>query len=400
MALGCNEHYLSLASVLVAFMKQTLVLAVLLCLGTTPCLADTGYIKRVTDTLSSAAFSGRGYVNNGMQLAADFIGSQMMAIGLRVQRQPFSYPVNRFPKKMALTIGGKKLVPGVDFLVDPNSRSCHAAGKLEVLDSIHYINKAQRVLVRLVHDKLTWSVAATQGDLTLFQVKASSITNVNAFSARVDAEAVPNFTAYNVMGFLPGSAHSDSLLVFTAHYDHLGMMGQNTMFAGANDNASGVALMLSMARHYAAHPAKYNILFIAFAGEEAGLIGSKYFVDHPLVPLQNIRFLINLDLMGNGDEGITVVNATEYTAAFAQLQQINQQHQWLAAVNGRGKAQNSDHYWFSEHGVPAFFIYTLGKRKSYHDVYDVSETLLWPEGDDLQSLLLAFADRLMQGCCW
>ncbi|TAD85990.1 MAG: M28 family peptidase [Bacteroidetes bacterium] len=354
----------------------------------------------MTDTLSTPVFSGRGYVGNGMGLAAQFIAQQMQTLGMDVQMQPFTYPVNRFANGMELSINGRLLTPGVHYLVNPGSQSCRASGALTGIDSLLYVNKKQAVAIRMMPSKLTWSVATAQNNFTEFWVKDTTIGKPERFDALVDAEYVPDFSAQNVQGFLRGTAQTDSLLVFTAHYDHLGMMGANTMFAGANDNASGVALMLSLAKHYAANPPRFNMLFLAFGGEEAGLIGSKYYVEHPLVSLKKIRFLINLDLVGNGEEGITVVNATEHKAAFLHLQKLNQQHGWFTAVNGRGKAANSDHYWFSQSGVPAFFIYTLGARKSYHDVDDVAATLRWPEAHDLQQMLLAFANSLMLDCCW
>src|SRR6185295_17501176 len=100
-----------------------------------------------------------------------------------------------------------------------------------------------------------------------------------------------------------------------------------------------------------------SIVFIAFAGEEAGLIGSKYYTDHPLFPLARIKFLINLDLLGTGDDGMMVVNATEYPNQFHLLDSINSVHQFLPKLGQRGKAKNSDHYYFTEHAVPSFFFY-------------------------------------------
>ena len=153
--------------------------------------------------------------------------------------------------------------------------------------------------------------------------------------------------------------------------------------------------MLDIAAHFAAHPAPYTIQFMAFAGEEAGLIGSKYYVDHPLNDLKKIRFLVNLDLMGNGDEGVTVVNATEFATEFSLLKKLNESQQLLVAVNSRGKAANSDHYWFTEKNVPSFFIYTLGKRKAYHDIDDIAATVPWFEANDLGKLLVSFANALI-----
>jgi hypothetical protein len=99
--------------------------------------------------------------------------------------------------------------------------------------------------------------------------------------------------------------------------------------------------------------------------------------------------------VGNGDEGITVVNATEFPAEYRLLQQINEQEPLLVAINSRGKAQNSDHFYFTEKGVPSFFWYTLGKRKAYHDVDDVSSTLPFYEANDLQRLIIRFSEKLI-----
>ena len=136
------------------------------------------------------------------------------------------------------------------------------------------------------------------------------------------------------------------------------------------------------------------MVFIAFAGEEAGLAGSKYFIEHPLVDLKKIRFLINLDLVGTGDEGMMVVNATEHKREFEQLKKINEEHRYLATLGERGKSKNSDHYYFSENGVPAFFFYTLGGIQAYHDIYDKPETLPLTKYKEVFRLIRDFADSL------
>jgi Zn-dependent M28 family amino/carboxypeptidase len=150
------------------------------------------------------------------------------------------------------------------------------------------------------------------------------------------------------------------------------MMGRRTYFPGANDNASGVALLLELATHYARpenRPA-CSVVFLLFGAEEAGLVGSTYFVQHPLVPLANIKFLLNLDLLGTGEEGATVVNGRVHEAAFARLTALNEAHHYLPRLTARGRAANSDHFPFSEVGVPAFFMYTRGGSLAYHDVND------------------------------
>ena len=125
------------------------------------------------------------------------------------------------------------------------------------------------------------------------------------------------------------------------------------------------------------------------------MLGSKYFTEHPLVPLKNIRFLTNTDLAGTGVDGITVVNATEFPKEFAMMNEVNDKEHLLEKINARGKAANSDHYFFTEKGVPAFFFYTLGGIAAYHDVFDKAETLPLNEQDDLAKLIIGFNKKLM-----
>jgi Zn-dependent M28 family amino/carboxypeptidase len=143
------------------------------------------------------------------------------------------------------------------------------------------------------------------------------------------------------------------------------------------------------------NPQPFTIGFICFAGEEAGLIGSKYFTENPLLPLKSIRFLTNTDLAGTGEEGITIVNATEFPKEFAYMNEVNDQNKLLVKINARGKAANSDHYFFTEKGVPAFFFYTMGGITAYHDVFDKAATLPLNEHEDLFKLVVKFNDKLM-----
>lgn len=362
---------------------------------------DLGFARKMVDTLSSPAFWGRGYTKNGMQKAAGFLEASFKDFGLNPMNgkdflQKFSYPVNRFPNKMSLTINGEELKPGEDFIVSPNSRSLNARGNLVQADSTHFVDAENHFIVEL-QDKLTWSVATKQAGYTMVVVNRKRVPMVNTYRIRIDAELEPDFKTANICGMVPGAEVPDSFLFITAHYDHLGGMGKHTFFPGANDNASGVALLLNLARYYASHPQRYSIGFICFAGEEAGLLGSQYFVQHPLVPLSSIRFLINTDLAGTGEDGITVVNATGYPKEFGWMQEINATSHLLKAVNPRGKAANSDHYFFTEAGVPSFFFYTLGGISAYHDVFDKPATLPLTEQEDLFKLIIQFNSRLMAG---
>ena len=196
----------------------------------------------------------------------------------------------------------------------------------------------------------------------------------------------------NVLAYVEGSDHPERFIVFTAHYDHLGKMGSETVFRGANDNASGVSMLLNLAQHYSIpeHQPAYSIAFIAFAAEEPGLTGSYNYVNDPVFPLDDIEFLINLDILGTGGEGITVVNGSVHSDQFKQLTDINDREEYLVEVKKRGKAAISDHHPFTEVGVPCFYIYTMGGIKAYHDVNDLPETLPLTEFADVFRLLTDF----------
>ena len=84
------------------------------------------------------------------------------------------------------------------------------------------------------------------------------------------------------------------------------------------------------------------MVFIAFGAEEAGILGSKYFVEHPSFPLSQLTFVVNIDIMGTGDEGVMVVNGAIHMDRFEQMQRINTENNYLFAVKKRGKAANSD----------------------------------------------------------
>jgi Zn-dependent M28 family amino/carboxypeptidase len=249
-------------------------------------------------------------------------------------------------------------------------------------------------VLEITTNKLMWSVSQTVLPYPAFIAIADKFVSQPS-SANIHLESVfyPAYKSSNVLAYLPAAekAKNKPYIVLTAHYDHLGMMGQNTYFPGANDNASGVGMLLYLAQQLAKdRNPNFNYVFIAFSGEEAGLVGSAYFVAHPIIPLKDIRFLLNTDIMGSGEEGITVVNATLFKSEFNQLVALNQKGNFLAQVKSRGPAANSDHYFFTEKGVPAFFVYTMGPNKNYHDIHDKYEALSFAEFEDLATLFYKF----------
>ncbi|MNU27523.1 Aminopeptidase YwaD precursor [compost metagenome] len=354
------------------------------------------YSRAVVDTLCSPYFYGRGYVKNGMERAAQYIAAVFKENGLKPLSgqsyfQAFSYPVNTFPGMVKVSIDGQELVAGRDYLVGPESRANKGSFTLGQRDSNIYVAQAKVPVVIEQVKKLIWSPAPEVAEYTLIQLlDTAGNKHPQTVQLNIEQAFIPEFKTANVCAMIKGTQYPDSFLVVTAHYDHLGGMGSQVYFPGANDNASGVALLLNLAQYYARNPQKYTMVFIAFAGEEIGLKGSKYFTEHPLMPLSRIKFLINTDLAGTGVEGITVVNATEFPKAFTQLQEINTKQKLFTAVHSRGKAANSDHYFFTEKGVPAFFIYTQGGIAAYHDIYDQAHTLPLDHQEQLFELIVQF----------
>ena len=393
--------------------------------------------KKIIEELCSPSYSGRGYVAQGTEKAAALIAREFQNIGLKpLQKksyfQSFSFPVQTFPGTCLLIIGKDTLQPGKDFIVDPASagiqtqqpyqlvycntkslyRSVNAfkpcpADRMLVVKTSGFGGDTNKVMqsrlnelkqfaavLEITDNKLTWSVSQTALPYPAFTAKEALFKDQpKTATIHLESTFIKNYKSSNVLGYLPAAenAKTKPYIVLTAHYDHLGRMGKETYFPGANDNASGVGMLLYLAEQLKKQRnPNFNYAFIAFSGEEAGLLGSAYFVGHPLIPLNNIRFLLNTDIMGSGEEGITVVNATLFKQEFEKLVQLNQQGTFLTQVKSRGPAANSDHYFFTEKGVPAFFIYTMGPNKNYHDVFDHYEALSFAAFEPLAKLLYEF----------
>ncbi len=385
---------------------------------------DTAFIrnwlKQQIDSISDPGMYGRGYVNKGRDKAADYLSRQFKALNLkypgkkRSYFQQYSFPVNTFPGKMNFAFDGKPLAAGEDFWIDAGSngifdtsmqvevkdlasiatteewdvfaKSFQPKGRAYILLNADSLCKKLGIRKRYLtyilpkgcfilgqKGKFNWTVECDHAEATVLYVRDELLKNVpSKASANIASKWFSSAKSKNLIGVLPG-AIADSYLVVSAHFDHLGMMGINTVFPGASDNASGTAMLLYLAKYFSTHPHKYSIIFIAFSGEEAGLLGSEYYIRHPKLPLNRIKFLTNIDIMGDATEGITVVNATEYPKQFDFLKEINSRNHYLPKIVSRGKASNSDHYYFSELGIPSIFIYTNGGKGYYHDIFDKKE---------------------------
>lgn len=405
---------------------------------------DLDYAKTVVTTLTSPEYKGRGYVDTGDRKAAEYIHDEFKNIGLQSFKkyyyQTFTTPVNTFPGMMKLVLGDQELEAGADYLISAGSPGIkgtfetvwleideifdsdqlgaklrNSPGKFLVIpaydrkdfdkDQLKHLGDVVNFLkyhpdnptagvVELTDGKLTWGASTVAYTKPSFTVNTEKVPGkFSTITVDVENEFVSKYKSQNVLGYIDGQ-NNDSLMVFIAHYDHLGMMGDQALFPGANDNASGVAMLLNLAKYYKDNTPKYRMVFIAFGGEELGLVGARHFVENPLFDLEKIKFLLNFDISGTGDDGIQVVNGSVYREQFDLLKQINEEEDLLKQVKIRGEACNSDHCMFHMKKVPCFFIYTLGGIQAYHDIYDKSETLPLTEFNDYFKLITKFVESL------
>jgi len=194
----------------------------------------------------------------------------------------------------------------------------------------------------------------------------------------------------NVLAFLPGTNKKKEILVVSAHYDHIGKKG-NEIFNGANDNASGTAAIIEIARKFQeaktnGYHTKRSILFAAFTGEEKGLYGSKYFIDKSLVPIPQIIGNLNLDMLGRCDQ---FHDTTDYIYLLGtnhlkpKLKVISDSiNQFSTKLNLDYKYDTPDNFLykasdqasFVKKGIPAIFYFN-GLHKDYHKTSDTAEKI-------------------------
>ena len=194
--------------------------------------------------------------------------------------------------------------------------------------------------------------------------------------ATVDIQRVVK-TTHNVAAYLPGQ--TDEYVIIGGHYDHLGLGEQysmapdmaGTIHPGADDNASGAAGVLELARWFSKQPKqKRGILFLNFAGEELGLLGSAWYVEHPELPLAKAVAMVNLDMIGRVRGGKIYIGGVETgTGLRAMLDGITPKYQLNLDYSDSSGYGSSDHTSFTTKQVPVLFFFS-GLHSDYHKPSD------------------------------
>ncbi len=358
---------------------------------------DLDHYKSIVKELSSAKYQGRGYARDGANKAGKYLQKEFVKAGAdEVSLQPFTLDINTFPKKMKMSVDGKKLVAGEDFTVREFTPGVKGSFPLYYVDTLNYNadkifsdlalpeNKGAMVVCdfwftykhskdfRRLESKdgapnagvvYTWETplkfykayGEKVVDKPIIWVGPSFPKDAKSVKVDIDNLFLDDYECFNVIAKVEGARH-DSCYVFTAHYDHLGNLGRKVFYAGANDNASGTAAIVTLAKHYAANKPPYDMYFIAFSGEDANLRGSQYYVDHPVIPLSQIKYLFNIDMIGDNNPVQYCELSDEGMRAFALLERINEREHYFKALNRGNLAANSDHYPFAVRHVPCIFL--------------------------------------------
>ncbi len=210
-------------------------------------------------------------------------------------------------------------------------------------------------------------------------------------------------TVHNVAGYLPGS--SDEYVIIGAHYDHLGLGEQfsmapslaGTVHPGADDNASGTAGVIELARWYSKQPKqKRGILFLTFAGEELGLLGSAYFVSHPAFPLDHAVAMINMDMIGRVRDSKVYIGGTgSGTTLKAMLEEVVPKYHMNIDLSDTTGYGSSDHTSFTTKQVPVLFFFS-GLHADYHKPSDTWDKIDAPDAAKLLGMIADVTDHLRE----
>ena len=358
---------------------------------------DLPHFKRIVRELSSARYQGRGYARDGVRKAGKYIAREFGKAGVdEVTLQPFTLDINTFCGKMDMWADGRKLRAGVDFSMREYSPGVHGEFPVYHVDTLDFdADKLFEDLARPenanclvacefwftyrhreVFSRLqkagecpnagllyTWpapikfykAYGEKVVDKPIVWVTPEAIGGVRRVRLDVDNAFLEGYGTENVIARVNGRRH-DSCYVFTAHYDHLGNLGRKVYYPGANDNASGTATVITLAEHYALHRPEFDMYFIAFSGEDANLRGSTWFAEHPVVPLEQIRFLFNIDMIGDDNPEIYCELSDAGLARFREFEAVSEAEGLFSAIRRGELAANSDHYPFAVRGVPCIFL--------------------------------------------
>jgi len=397
---------------------------------------DMTHYKRIVKELSSAKYQGRGYAKGGANKAGKFLKKEYEKAGAdEVICQPFTLDIQTFAGKMEMWADGKKLQPGVDFSMREYSPGVYGEFPVYHVDTLNF--DADQMFADLAKPEYANCLVACEFwftyrhreafsrlqkkdecpnagliytwespikffkayghrvvDKPIIWVTPEAIKGVSRVRLNVDAKFLKDYECFNVIAKVEGARH-DSCYVFTAHYDHLGNLGKKVFYAGANDNASGTAAIVTLAAYYAKNRPPFDMYFLSFSGEDANLRGSTYFVEHPTFPLSQIKYLFNIDMIGDNSPVQYCEVSDEGMPAFPRFEKINGEKGYFQSLNRGDLAANSDHYVFAVRHVPCIFLENEkgDAFQYYHTIFDNWEHVVTASYEPVFRLVRDFVEE-------
>lgn len=240
--------------------------------------------------------------------------------------------------------------------------------------------------------------------------KIPSSLPYTTISIDVKKENATTFETENIVGFVEGTTQKEELIIISAHYDHLGREnGQTAYFAGADDNASGVAALMELAKVFAlakteGFAPKRSILFLATTAEEVGMLGSSYYTDiAPLFPISNVVTNLNIDMIGReyvpkkkypasnyvsivGSDWVSPVLHQTHEQANQMFVQLNLDYTYNSKSHPEEFFYRSDQYNFAKYDIPVIF-YTSPDHKDYHKTSDTADKINYERVEKITKLI-------------
>lgn len=418
-------------------MKKVL-LFLLLALAVAPAGAQNlDHYKRVVKELSSSKYQGRGYARGGANKAGAYLEKEYRKAGVDAfTRQHFTLDINTFPGKMKLSVDGRKMVAGTDFTVREYCPAARGTYNLYFIDTLNYdsakifadLEKPEYKDAYVVCDfwftykhsadfkKLQSAGGAPNAGLILtweeplkfYKAYGEKVIDKpviwllskqipkgsQTVTVDIENKFYKDYRCFNVIAHVDGASH-DSCYVFTAHYDHLGNLGRKVYYPGANDNASGTATLVTLAAYYAQHRPKFDMLFISFSGEDANLRGSEYYAEHPVIPLDRVKFLVNVDMIGDNNPVQYCETSDAGQRGYELFERINNEKHYFKSLNHGKLAANSDHYPFAKRGVPCIFLENAegDAFPYYHTPQDNWKNAVYDSYEPVFKLIVDFIER-------
>ena len=356
--------------------------------------------------------------------------------------QHFSYPMNVFRGSMEVAVDGDTLEATVDYVVKEFSSGAKGEydvvyidnkylttdGLVKYLDSGKFRNSfvvldwdyyqanldfhpQERYMPYLMPLENVGGVILKGGSESLFPYfKARSYyttnmpvlltnntfpTDARKISVNIENEVIPAHDAHNIIAYIPGTKNPEKCLMLSSHYDHLGVMGAENVFNGANDDASGVAMMLLMARHFQENRPDYSVMLLFTDAEEENLLGAFYYAENPRLPLEDIFAYVEIDMIADNADHLTYQISEEGKDVMELFQQANRElPEPFEAINPEGLNDDSDHYAFAIKNVPVFYMSVDGDyHKYYHTPRDTYQNFCDENFDRFYGMLLGFSSK-------